>query len=71
MFTRQAGVWGRHHVIELGHSRLDQGAQLACALSPHYMLVDINVSALRDSQVSCAPAVPIAVFVSHISISVA
>ena len=36
---------GRRHIdmIKLGHTRLDQGAQLACALSPHDLLVDINV----------------------------
>ena len=35
----------RHvHVIELGQTRLDQSAQLACASSPHYLLVDINAS---------------------------
>jgi hypothetical protein len=57
-----------HHMIELGHTRMDQCAKLACALSPHYLLVDINVS-LQVWKFFCAPAVPIAVSVSPVSIS--
>ena len=61
---------GRLHIdlIKLGHTRLDQGAQLACALSPHDLLVYINVS-LQIWRFFCALAVPIAVSVSPVSIS--
>jgi hypothetical protein len=34
-------------MIELGHTRLDQGAKLACASPPYYLLVDINAEALQ------------------------
>ena len=44
MFIRQAGVWVRHHMIKLGHTRLDQGAQLACDLSP---IICLLISMLR------------------------
>jgi hypothetical protein len=55
-------------MIRLGHARLDQRAQLACALSPHYLLVDINLE-LRVWKFFCAPAVPMAASVSPMSIS--
>jgi len=48
MFIRQAGVWGRHHVVELGNTHLDLGAKLACASSPDYLLVDIITILLAD-----------------------
>jgi hypothetical protein len=48
MFIRQAGVWGRHHVVELGHTSLDQGAKLAFASCPVYLLVDIKTILLAD-----------------------
>jgi hypothetical protein len=43
LYVHTTGVGGRHHMIKLGHTRLNQDAQLACASSPHYLLVDINV----------------------------
>jgi len=60
-------MWCRHHVVKLGHARLDQGAQLACACNPHYLLVDINV--FQILRFSCALAAPITVSVSPVSIS--
>jgi hypothetical protein len=35
-------------MVELGHTRLDQVAQLACVLIPHYLLVDINVAKMAN-----------------------